>query len=249
MGQQIFTPQDIERRDLIKNDRPYAGWLYFATAFHNKNYRRLDSMELQMGVIGPLSLAEEAQNYVHDVRGISTAKGWDNQLETELGVVATYERKWRVISYGSGGGWGLDTITHAGGALGNVFIYGNAGFETRFGWNVPADFGTSPIRPAGDTNAPTDSSDPRFSSYRDFSLHGFVAITGRAIGRDIFLDGNTFRDSHSVDKHTLVGDLIVGVSAIVGQFKLSYAQVFRSKEFEEQDSGHNFGSVSLSYSY
>jgi hypothetical protein len=41
----------------------------------------------------------------------------------------------------------------------------------------------------------------------------------------------------------------VGASAIAGPFKLSYAPVFRSKEFDGQDRGHNFGSISLSYSF
>lgn len=85
IGQQIFTPQDIQRRDLIDDDRPYAGWLYLGAAFHNKNYRRLDTLELQIGVIGPASLAEEAQNLVHEVRDIATAKDGTISLKTSLG--------------------------------------------------------------------------------------------------------------------------------------------------------------------
>ena len=29
LGQSIFTPEDITNPNLIVNDRPYAGWLYF----------------------------------------------------------------------------------------------------------------------------------------------------------------------------------------------------------------------------
>ena len=32
IGQNMYTPADISRSDLIVNDRPYAGWTYFATA-------------------------------------------------------------------------------------------------------------------------------------------------------------------------------------------------------------------------
>ncbi|NIT29347.1 MAG: DUF2219 family protein, partial [Candidatus Aminicenantes bacterium] len=28
VGQKMFTPRDITRRELIPEDRPYAGWLY-----------------------------------------------------------------------------------------------------------------------------------------------------------------------------------------------------------------------------
>ncbi len=57
LGQKMFTPEAVERSDLILTDRPYAGWLYAGVAFHNKNLRRLDTMELQIGLMGPASLA------------------------------------------------------------------------------------------------------------------------------------------------------------------------------------------------
>ena len=250
IGQNMFTPADIERRDLITNDRPYAGWLYVSAAFHNKDYRHLDTVELQAGVVGPLSLAEEAQDLVHELRGIDKANGWDNQLENEPGIAIIYEHKNRIITPQKFAGLGFDAITHAGGALGNVFTYANAGLEMRFGWNLPTDFGTSMIRPGGDTNAPADTKDPRYrETGHGFSLHAFGAATGRLVFRDIFLDGNTFTDSHSVDKEFLVGDFILGASLIIDSVKLSYAQVLRTREFEGQDSGHNFGSISISYTY
>jgi len=77
----------------------------------------------------------------------------------------------------------------------------------------------------------------------------FAAVTGRVVGRDIFLDGNTFSDSHSVDKEIVVGDFIVGANLIFRRFKLSYAQVFRSRESEGQSDKPNFSSISLSFTY
>lgn len=249
IGQKMFTPLDTSNPDLIKTDRPYGGWLYGAAAFHNKDYRHLDTFELQAGVVGPLSFAEETQNLIHDVRGIDEARGWDNQLDNEPGLAFIYEHKDRVIP-ASPRGLDFDAITHYGAAVGNVFTYANAGLEMRFGWNLPTDFGSSLIRPGGDNNAPTDSMDPRYrKTGPGFSLHGFAAVSGRLVLRDIFLDGNTFSDSHDVDKKLLVGDVLLGVSLVVDRYKLSYAQVFRSREFDQQSSGHNFGSISLSFTY
>lgn len=81
LSQKIFTPEDIKAETLIRDDRPYAGWLYFGAAFHNKNVRRLDAIEMELGIIGPTALAEESQNTVHRYRGIGEAKGWDHQLK------------------------------------------------------------------------------------------------------------------------------------------------------------------------
>jgi lipid A 3-O-deacylase len=249
LGQKIFTPEDIKSKTLIKNDRPYAGWLYLGTAFHNKNVRRLDTIEVELGIIGPAALAEESQNTVHRYRGIGEAKGWNHQLKNEPGVAMILERKWRTFEAHHVSGLGADLITHGGGALGNVFTYLNAGFELRGGWHVPTDFGTSLIRPCGDANSPSDTSDPRLPPQKGFGFYLFGALTGRAVLRDIFLDGNTFKDSHSVSKEPFVGDLIIGASLILHRFKVSYAQISRSKEFKKQNSESSFGSISFSYSF
>ncbi len=248
LGQKIFTPRATEQSALIEDDRPYAGWLYLGTTLNNKNERRLDSMELQLGVIGPAALGEQAQNGVHRLRDIDEARGWDNQLHNELGVAFIYEHKDR-FPLGRERGWGGDVITHYGGALGNVFTYANLGAEARWGWNPPTDFGTSLIRPGGEANAPVDSSDPRLGERPDFGVYGFGAVSGRWVLRDIFLDGNTFGHSHSVDKNPLVGDLILGIGLTWHRAKLTYAQVFRTEEFQDQPRNHNFGSLSVSWTY
>ena len=91
-GQKMYTPEDISRHDLIEEDRPYAGWLYGSAAFHSKTYRRLDTFELQLGLTGDFSLAEETQDFVHSIRGIAKANGWDNQIDTEPGFALIYRK-------------------------------------------------------------------------------------------------------------------------------------------------------------
>ena len=249
MGQNIYTPENISREDLIEDDRPYAGWAYFGIAFHSKDERRLDTIEIQFGMVGPASFAEQTQKFVHRLRDIQRPNGWDNQLKNEPGLAFIYERKLRLFQGGVNVGPGYDVIGHLGGTLGNVFTYANVGMEARAGWNIPTDFGDAIIRPAGDTNAPSSPRDPRLSRKYAFSLYAFSAVSGRAVLRDIFLDGNTFTDSHSVDKKYFIADFCAGVSLIIYRFKLSYAHVFRTKEFDSQKGNHSFGSITLSFSW
>ncbi len=246
VGQMMFTPNDTQSVALVADDRPYAGWLYGALAFVSKTDRVADTLEIQLGVIGPSSLAEDAQKFVHDVRDLPLPRGWDNQLDDEPGLVIYYERKWRLARAELVGKLGYDFIGHAGLAVGNVYDYVAAGGEARFGWRLPRDFGTSLIRPGGDANAPAIASGTRA---RGLGVYGFAAFGGRLVARDIFLDGNTFSSSHDVDKKHLVGDFILGASVVYRAVKLSYAQVFRTKEFDGQDRHHNFGSLSLSLSF
>jgi hypothetical protein len=181
-GQNMYTPADISRSDLIVDDRPYAGWTYFAAAFHTRSSGWMDTIELQAGVVGPDSLAEETQKTVHSLRDLQRPNGWDHQLENEPGLAAIYERKWRPAPFYSNGDVVFDVITHLGCSLGNVATYAKTGFETRFGWNLPDDLGISLIRPAGNTS---------FSVRQRQGVYLFAGVNGRAVARDIFLDGNT----------------------------------------------------------
>ncbi len=69
-----------------------------------------------------------------------------------------------------------------------------------------------------------------------FGYYVYVAAQGRAVGRNIFLDGNTFEDSRSVDKKPLVGDLSAGVAMFWSDdFRLDASATYRSKEFDGQE--------------
>jgi len=141
-------------------------------------------------------------------------------------------------------------IPHLGAGLGNALIYAHAGAGLRFGWNLPNDFGTFTIRPGSDTNAAIDETDPRFFR-RDqrFGIHVFAAVGGSWILRNIFLDGNAFRDSHSVDKEPFVGNCMVGAGLIFSRFKMSFAHVPQTKEFKTQKNEHFFTAITLFFSY
>jgi hypothetical protein len=249
IGQNMYTPGDISIDDLIEDDRPYAGWTYLGIGLHSKNESRLDSMEIQLGIVGPDSFAEHTQKLVHKLRGCQTPNGWDNQLNNEPGLAVVYERRWRFFYNGPVGKSGLDFIPHLGGALGNVHTYANAGMEARIGWNLPRDFGTSLIRPAGNSSAPLNDHDPRLSRDQNFSLYVFAGADGRGVLRNIFLDGNTFTDSHSVDKKHFVADIGGGIGLIIHRFKLTYTHVLQTKEFKGQKDNQTFGSITLTYTY
>ncbi|MDT8387363.1 MAG: DUF2219 family protein [Thiogranum sp.] len=43
------------------------------------------------------------------------------------------------------------------------------------------------------------------------SLYGSLVVRATAVVQDLFLDGNSFRDSHSVDKEPLIGQAVAGL--------------------------------------
>jgi hypothetical protein len=250
LGQNIYTPYNIETTTPDPTDRPYAGWLYLEIAFVSKTPSVCDTVSIQAGVVGPASQAEESQREVHRLIGSARPRGWDHQLKNEAGINIIYERRWRLYERALFQTVGFDLIPHTGVSLGNVQTYANAGGTIRFGINLPSDFGVQLARAGSVGGGPTDDLDPRVALRRNFSIFVFGAADGRAIARDIFLDGNTFRDSPSVAKKHWVADLSVGVGLIAGAWQFTFTQARRTREFETQTESYNdFGSATVSRAF
>ena len=45
-GRDIYTPEDTEQSELIKDDRPYAGLTYFGMGLHGKSNLQMNTWEL-----------------------------------------------------------------------------------------------------------------------------------------------------------------------------------------------------------
>ncbi len=249
IGQNIYTPDNTEATGLITDDRPYAGWLYVGMGLVWKNSQVRNALVFDIGVVGSWSQAEETQRRVHDLRGSDQVNGWGNQLHNELGVVLAYERIWRIPRLPRRSGFDWEFLPHLGGAIGNVKTYANLGAELRFGLNLPDDFGTGVIGPASTTSTPVDGVMGAKQSWFPLGGYLFARVDGRAVGRNIFLDGNTFGDSHSVGHKPFVADLSVGLAFNYKNTKIAYAFVYRTREFDSQREGQVFGSVSLNWTF
>lgn len=233
--QALYTPSDSRRRDLILDDRPYAAVLL---ASFDRNARRDDTLwttQIQIGLVGPAALGEQTQRLAHQIFGNQQFEGWSHQLRSEplLGVTVERGQRWR-----PGNGW--DTIGHLGGALGNRATHLNAGIELRAGARIPDDFGSSPDRPGSEGG--------RLNRYEShWSGHFFLAIDIRWVARDITLDGNTFGESHRVDKRSFVADMGYGVAIARGPWRIAIAQYHRTREFEGQRDPPTYGSIVVSH--
>ena len=89
-----------------------------------------------------------------------------------------------------------------------MFTQALASLETRFWDNMPSGFVyvTDPIGYSMHYDAALAPANPN-----DVSVYGSFVLRGVAVAHNIFLYGNTFKDSHSVPKEPLVGQLILGL--------------------------------------
>lgn len=241
LGQNIYTPGDTEATVLLPRDRPYAGWLYGSMLLQaqERDGSLLRVVELSVGVVGPSALGRQAQNGFHDLINVPHAQGWDNQLHDEPALMLSWERRYRLATLKTGGGrrW-ADAIGRGRLTLGNVHTHLAAGGLVRLGWNLPRDFGTDLIRPAGGGMANAGSG-------RRFAAYSYLSAEVRAVGRNIFLDGNSWQASHSVRKRPVMADLSAGLVFAWPRFQLTYTQDYRTKEFYGQAKRDVFGSIAF----
>lgn len=234
LTQLIYTPYPKTVVELQPDERPYAGFLGVglnAKSFLNERTQLEEG--LVIGVVGPLSFSEQTQKTIHKWVDSAEPLGWDNQLHNEPILNYHYTANYKLV-YGNY----FDIISRSEAALGNMFTYVDSGLMARLGYNLKNNFGFSRIEPT-----------VKAFKKSDIYFYVFAYPDGRWMIHNIFLDGNTFEDSHSIDKEPFVGDFSYGAAIGIGRLEAAYSYVFRSREFKLQEDYDRFGAVTISWSF
>lgn len=242
-GQSMFTPDDIKLKNPPEDDHPYAGWLYATLGIASEKNNQLDIMTFSLGVVGPAAMAEDTQKLIHELINSDDPKGWDTQLHNELGFILTHKHIWRGVQSFNLNQYELDISPYTAASIGNIHTNASLGATLRFGKNLPNDFGPPRVQPG----MPSETDFGPSSNKTNWYL--FLGLEGKAVARNIFLDGNTFRESRSVDKKPLVADIQFGVVFDWKDLRLGYTHVFRTKEFKTQKNTDGFGSITLNFAF
>jgi hypothetical protein len=261
--QQIYAPENVTDPNPPRDDRPYAGFLYGGFFYQRQNYNlngidTLDHVQLDLGVIGPSSLAEQAQSEVHRLTGDADPQGWDTQLGDELQVQLNLRRQWRIDLLGQSfddsqldpeGAWltdfGVQLIPEVSVDVGTALRRTNAGAYFRLGTNLPDDFGpTRMTAPGSAAGLPV----------RGLSTYLFAGAVGRYVEWDTLLDGSYARDpSRSVEREPWQAEGTVGAaiefSNAAWNFKLTYSQTWLTHAFKKQALNDGYGSIGVTAAY
>lgn len=237
VSQLIFTPARIDRLRPSPTDRPYAGMTSLSMGYTGvaplqaHGPQRIDQFTLTLGIIGPAALAGEAQRLVHRVRDLDRPLGWRSQLGTEPAVNVAWRRGWRFA------GPHFDVTPHAGAAVGNVHIHAEAGVMLRIGAGL-ADLSPGAIDPV-------QPGLPGLQDTQRLKMHLVAGVDGRAVARNLFIDGNSFTGGRGTVRENLVGEARIGLVARWRGAQISYLYNWRSREFLRQRDSHRYGSIAL----
>jgi hypothetical protein len=224
VGQHIYTPSDLRAVDVIENDNPYAGWLFGSLDRHTTTETSRRTSGLTLGVVGKYSFAERAQKFVHeDLDKGTDPKGWHNQLGTEVGVTLLHERE-NIISEYDLGPLDVDVVSNLRTRVGNIHTDLTYGREVRIGKGLP-----------------------RLTGYQDdYSLYWYSGVEAAGVARNIFYDGNTFKDSHRVGSEPVIGKARSGVKTQILGWEIDFKYTYTSPEHQQRDSGHGIWMLSIS---
>lgn len=223
LGQDIYTPSvSVGATHAAPDARPGAGWLYVDEAARVLDVDRSDELTLTFGVTGPPSLAQFAQQLAHRAApAYNRPTDWSRQIGFEPGVIARYEqqRRWASSQLGP---WGFDVVRDVAVSAGNVATNAELGFKTRVGWHL-----SHPWLPSAD--------------HTEVAL--VAGATGRAVARDLFLDGNTFYGGPRAGHKPFVGSGEVGLTITHNWASVTYRAVEDTRAYAAGPRTHPWASM------
>ncbi len=186
LGQAMVTPEDITIENPPLDDLPYSGSLLLNYTFISMQQTHADSIGTVIGIVGPSSGAEATQKWVHELVGSPEPRGWDTQLEDELVFQLSRGRLWRT--------WNsvedqMDLLMLGEAALGNLSSFASTAMMFRFGRQLSSTFATPLLISSRSANP---------AAIRG-GWYLFAGIKLEYVFNTIYADGNTFRDSRSID--------------------------------------------------
>ncbi len=236
---QIYNPADTVSRLPPLRDRPYAGVLMGHFGLVQDAPTTRSTLVLGLGMVGPATGGKWVQNGFHDLIGQKPVNGWDTQLKNEPLVQITSERTWRV-PIATFAGFETDALPSLTASVGNLRAYIQTGVMVRLGQGLQSDFG--PARPR-----PGVTGGDHYRTVRPFAWYVFLGADGRAVARDLTLDGNTWETSRSTKKVPMVGEVQGGLAVLAYGVRLTYTHRLTSQEFRGQKGGlHQMGALALS---
>jgi hypothetical protein len=253
----IYTPRDYTTSKPIFDDRPYAGWTYAGLFFQRADrFNKVpvyESLEVDAGILGPSSLAENAQTMIHHAFHYTMPQGWDNQIRDEPDFDIKYNRRWRLPI------WSQDhfkpsfeILPEAGFTVGSLSDELHLGGVFRLGWNMPDDFGPGHLsNPADFTGrVPCICEDWLEDFFTKQNFYLFARPYGQFVARNALLQGGTWHDNDPVTVNP--DPAFFGVEYGLSQrfakhFEFTYAWTSQSHEFQGQHNWDTWGSVQLSF--
>ncbi|MGO4877278.1 lipid A deacylase LpxR family protein [Pedobacter psychrotolerans] len=239
-GQKMYTPYWGQVAKKEDQDRPFAGYLYAGAAYSifYKNESVLKT-SIEIGTVGPNSLAQDAQKFLHKTVGFYTPAGWEYQIKNEFAVNlgANYSK----------------LLFRPEDPIIDISGQGYANLGTTF-----SGLGASVLFRAGKLNQLFNSAyhhavigNSKAKRLNKSELFLYVKPQLNFVAYDATIQGSLFNNNSPVtfDVKPIVFEQQFGVNYSSKRFTADFNVVFKTKEVKSVAKAQNYGGLSLYYRF
>ena len=246
LGQKIFNPQSGVIPSAIYVDRPFAGYLYAGSTL-NLLYKNESNIKLsaQLGVVGPASLAQNAQQFVHNSFGFYHVVGWQYQIKNdfELNLGMEYNK---LLARGSMADVSLASYAN----LGTGFTGAGAGPLVRIG-------AFNQLFHSQSTQSNVIVND-KLASLHKHEFFFYYKPQINWVAYDATIQGGLFEKQEAYSyanqevvqvPKPIVFSQQVGLVLTTNRWVFDLSAIFHSKETKVMEQPHQWGSVTVLYRF
>lgn len=215
-----FTPLRIKDDFIRVGDRPYAAYIY-ASFFRvsNQATQRLTTA-LELGLMGPVTGAEEFQTAIHRYTNNPAPRGWRYQVGNApvIGYRALYERQMLNVTGHA------ELVGQAEASLNTLYTYAGLGLRLRAGFfnSYFANLGVA--------------SHGQRASLRRWQCYGQATLESRFVGYDATLQGSLWpgNDPYTLDAGAVRRAVLRGSGSLIlahNGFQFSATATWLAPEF------------------
>jgi lipid A 3-O-deacylase len=242
IGQYMFNPQSVYASEPITQDHPYAGYLFAQGGINLfTNNEALLKVNLQLGVVGRESGAEEAQRFLHNLLNYPRVQGWKYQIATIPAVQLNtfYSKK---ISLGNHSRK-TDYHLQAEAQLGTIWRSTSVGVMSRISLK-----GELLHMAYSGMYGASMRDDKDYANRRELFL--YINPRLQYMNYDATIQGSPFNDKSPVTYSVIPFrfNAEAGIKYGRGRFNYSYSFNYRSKEARNRViTGYYYGSIQVGY--
>lgn len=233
LGQQMWTPEDIEATEPVPNERPYAGVLFLESGIYQYTPSSVDKFNLMLGVIGPNAFAEQSQKFIHEIIGSDDPMGWDYQIENQMLFNLGYQGHRLITRQPTSGNNSYDISAVGRLNAGNYQSEAAIGGVMRWGKHLADNFGTTGFSPGKfvDSGVLATSQSGYFF---------FAGLEGRYRFNDVTIEGD--RPDNVPDTHIEHWQATAVLGAVYYQPKWGASLSFATNTPEFKEDPHSSNS-------
>jgi lipid A 3-O-deacylase len=241
IGQYMYNAQSGQINDIKYVDRPFAAYLYggFALQYLN-NKEHVGKFELQVGTIGPNALGLEAQQVIHKTFGFYDIKGWEYQVNNEVGV--NFKADLLYLIHRSENKK-VDFSFPVEAKLGNTFTSLSTGILFRTG-------NLNPLYHSVATQS--NVSNFKEAGVNEKEFYFFLKPQLQLVAYDATIAGGLFRSDKGLvtfKTNPLVFSQELGLAYAKKRWTIDFSVIFKTKEESSMVFSHQYGSFDLFYRF